>query len=119
MFHFFKPRVHESVALSIFLASAVTLQIAWMANWLVYRSVWMRQIMTLNSSMGPISGLYLKSLIAFVLLLGLFTLYFRGKDVSAWRERIVWFFCISVLMFVVLTLPPVFEFSVSAVSSSV
>ncbi len=112
MFHFFKHRVHESVALSVFLAASMTMHIAWMGNWLVYRSAWVRQIMTVSSTIGPISGLYMKSIVSFFVLFGLFMLYFRGKDVLAWRERVVWFFLASILIFIVFTLPPVFEFSI-------
>ncbi len=113
MFHLFKKRLHESIALSGFLSGACTLQIAWIANWLVYRSEWVRTRFTLSESVGPLSGLYLKSVIVFVLLFGICVFAFRGKDVSHWRDRVFWFFLISIMMFVVLTLPVVYEFSLT------
>lgn len=114
MFHFFKKRIHESVALSVYLASALTLQVAWIANWLVYRSEWVRNLMSINASIGPISGLYLKTFCVFVLVFGLSVLFFRGKDVSHWRERVVWLFFVSVVMFLVLTYPSVYEFVITS-----
>ena len=104
--------MHESLALSAYLSTAVTLQIAWMANLLVHRSPWVRDQFTLVPSIGPISGLYLKFAISYVLLFGIFVLIFRGRDCTKWRDRAFWFFLCSVMMFLVLTLPIVYEFSI-------
>ena len=114
MFHLFKKRVHESVALSAFLSAALALHVAWITNWLVHRSEYVRDQFTLSESIGPLSGLYLKTAIVFILLFGVCALFFRGKDVSHWRSRVFWFFLISILMFVILTLPVVYEFQVTA-----
>ncbi len=116
MFNLFKKRIHESVALSAYLSAALTLQIAWIANWMVHRSQWVRTQFTVSESIGPVSGLYAKSVIVYVLIFGLCVLLFRGRDVSHWRDRVFWFFLFSILMFGVLTLPIVFEFVITPVS---
>ncbi len=113
LWNFFHKRIHESLALAAFLSAAVTLQVAWMANLLAHRSEWVREQYTLVASVGPISGLYLKSAICYILLFGIFVLIFRGKDCSHWRDRVFWFFLISIAMFLVLTLPIVYQFSIT------
>lgn len=109
----FHKRVHESLAIAALLAAAVTLQCAWIANLLVHRSEWVREQYTLIASVGPLSGLYLDTIIGYVFLFGIFVLIFRGKDCSYWRERVFWFFLVSIVMFLVLTLPIVYEFSIT------
>lgn len=113
MFHLFRHRIHESIALSAFLAVSFTLQIGWIANWLVHRSPWVAEQFTLSDQLGPVSGLYLKSFVSFILLFGVCVLAFRGRDIAHWRDRVFWFFIASVLMFLVLTLPFVYEFQVT------
>lgn len=112
MFHLFHKRIHESVALSAYLSAALTLHVAWIANWLVHRSAWVRAQFTLSESLGPVSGLYLKTVVAYILLFGICVLVFRGKDVSHWRDRVFWFFLFSIIMFLVFTIPFIFEFSI-------
>ena len=109
----FKKRIHESVALAAYLSAAIVFQIAWMANWLVHRSDWIQSQFNLVESVGPISGLYLKTAVGYFLLFGIFVVVFRGKDVSHWRDRVFWFFLFSLVMFFVLTLPIVYEFVVT------
>jgi len=109
----FFHRIHESLALSALLGGSFTLQSAWIANLLVHRSAWVRDVFTLSNEVGPISGMYLRSLVAYCLFVVLFSLLWRGKDCAHWRERVFWFFVISVVMFCVMTLPVVYQFSVS------
>lgn len=113
IFHLFHKRVHESLATAAFLSVAVTLQIAWMANFLVHRIPSIREQFNIIPSVGPVSGLYLKTFISSFLLFGIFVLLFRGKDCSHWRDRVFWFFLVSIVMFLVLTLPIVYEFTVT------
>jgi hypothetical protein len=91
----------------------VTLQAAWIANLLVHRSEWVREQATLVASVGPVSGLYFKSAVGYILLFGIFVLIFRGRDCSHWRDRAFWFFLVSIATFLVLTLPVVYEFSIT------
>ena len=106
-------RIHESIALSALLSGAFTLQTAWIANLLVYRNEWVRDWFTLSEKIGPISGMYLRSFIAYAVLFGVFMILWRGKDCSHWRQRVFWFFLISVVMFLIMTLPIVYQFSVT------
>lgn len=116
MFSFFHKRIHESVALAALLSASLTLQTAWIANLLVHRVEWVRDKFTLVESLGPISGMYLRSVVAYLLLFGIFILIFRGKDCAHWRERAFWFFLISILMFLILTLPVVYQFAITVES---
>jgi len=113
MFSFFSKRIHESFVLSGYLSAALALHVAWMANWLVFRSDDVRERLTLVDAIGPLSGLYLKTFGVFVFFFGLLTLLFRKRDLSLLRERIIWFFVISVVLFVFMTFPFVFELMVT------
>ncbi|MBI5370188.1 hypothetical protein HZA85_03310 [Candidatus Uhrbacteria bacterium] len=112
LFDRFHKRVHESLAISALLAAAVTMHIGWMSNLLIHRSTWAREQFTIIKSIGPISGLYLKSVISFILLFGIFVMIFRARDCSHWRDRALWFFIVSAVLFLVLTLPIVYSFSI-------
>lgn len=109
----FASRIHESCALASLLAGSVALHIAWMDNLLIHRSRFVRDILTLNPDIGPISGLYLDTLGAFFVLLIILTAFWRGKDVSHWRERVFWFFILSIAIFLLMTLPFVYGFAIS------
>lgn len=110
--HFFH-RIHESIALSAFLSASFTLHLAWIRNLLVHKISFFRDLLNIVPSVGPVSGLYLTTVISFLLLFGIFVLFFKGRDCSVWRGRVFGFFYISVVMFLVFTLPAVYEFSVS------
>ncbi len=112
MFKFFRSRVHESIALSASLAAALTLQLGWICNLLVERSHWVAEWFTLSSKIGPVSGLYLKMVIAYFLIFALSVLSFRGKDCSHWQQQVFWFLLISIGMYFILTLPAVYQFSI-------
>lgn len=113
----FTQRVHESIALGAYVAVAVTLHVAWIANWLVARSDWVAEQFTLVEEIGPITGLYLKSVIVFLMVFGLSVLFFRGKDCAPWRMRVLWFFFVSAVLFVFLSFPGLYEFQVSVYSA--
>ncbi len=59
MMHLFRGRIHESLALCALFAGSVALNVAWIDNLLLTRSAVIRDWMTLNPAIGPISGLYL------------------------------------------------------------
>jgi len=113
MFHFFKERIHESFALASILAGSVALHVAWIDNLLITRSSSIRDWITLNPEIGPISGLYVDTLGAFFMTLLLATAFWRGKDVSHWRDRVFWFFVCSIVIFLLMTLPFVYGFVIS------
>ncbi len=109
----FYHRIHESVALGAFFSAGLTLQVAWIANLLVHRSETIRDLFNIIPVVGPISGLYFKTFITYILLFGLSVLFFKGRDCSVWRGRVFGFFYISIVMFFVLTMPVVYEFSIN------
>lgn len=112
MWRMFQKRIHESVALSAYLSAALTLQLAWVMNLLVHREPVIRELMTI-SSMGPISGLYLSTFFIYIFLFGSLVLFLRGRDCAYWQTRMFWFLVISIVIFLVMTFPAVYEFSVS------
>ncbi len=105
MFSFFKKRIHESIALSASLSAALTLQIGWICVLLIEYNAQMRAWFTLSEKMGPVSGLYLKMVVVFILLFGICVLTWRGKDCSHWRTRVQGFFWISFVMCILFILP--------------
>ena len=112
MFHFIsKYHFHESIAIAVLFASAVTLQVAWMANLLVARVPVIRAWYDVVPSIGPISGLYLKSLLTFVVIFILSALYLRGKDCSMHRKNLLGFFLFSVFVFFIMTIPFIYQYS--------
>lgn len=108
----FKPRVHESVAISAIFAASVALNLAWLANLLVHRSPMLWDAFNLLEELGPISGLYVKMLIAFFATFLISWIFWRGKDCEQFRSRVFWLFVGSIVIFLVMTLPFVYEFQV-------
>ncbi|MBI4438230.1 hypothetical protein HY631_04755 [Candidatus Uhrbacteria bacterium] len=113
MFHFFRNRIHESLALCALFSGAVALHVAWIDNLLITRSRVFAEFITLNPDVGPVSGLYVDTLGAFFMTFLLAASVWRGKDVSHWRDRVFWFFIASILLFLLMTLPFVYGFVVS------
>ncbi|MEK7452225.1 MAG: hypothetical protein AAB664_02710 [Patescibacteria group bacterium] len=117
MFSFFsKQRFHESVALAALFAASITLHVAWISNLLVARVPFFQQWFTLAPSVGPVSGLYAKSLFSFLVIFFCAAWYWRGKDCSHARKHLFQFFLISLLTFFLMTLPFVYQFSVTVES---
>ncbi|MEK7615260.1 MAG: hypothetical protein AAB431_02660 [Patescibacteria group bacterium] len=114
MFSFFKNRIHESIALSASLSAALTLQVGWICVLLIERSEHVRKWFTLSEKIGPVSGLYLKMLVLFILFFGVCVLVRRGKDCSHWRAGVQWFFVISLIMYFIFTLPVLSSFVIVA-----
>ncbi|MCX6714824.1 MAG: hypothetical protein NTX72_03345 [Candidatus Uhrbacteria bacterium] len=113
MLHLFsKNRFHESVACAALLAGSITLQVMWIVNLLVVRIPFIAQLYSIVPSVGPISGMYLKAVLTFVLVFLIAALYWRGKDCSHHRTSLLNFFLFSTVIFFVMTLPFVYSFSV-------
>lgn len=112
MFNLFRNRIHESFALAAVLAGAVALHVAWIDNLLITRSESIRAWVTLNPDIGPISGLYVDALGAYFTTLLIAAAMWRGKDVSHWRDRVFWFFIVSIVVFLLMTLPFIYGFAV-------
>jgi|SRR3989339_1724972 len=102
-------RIHESVALSAVLAVSFTLHFAWIANVLVYRVPEIATLFSVLPEVGPVSGLYTCSIGSFLCLFLLSLLLAKGRDLSHWRTRTLWFFMASVILFLLMTMPVVYQ----------
>jgi hypothetical protein len=109
----FRDRIHESFALAAVLAGSVALHVAWIDNLLITKSPTVAQWVTLNPQIGPISGLYVDVLGAYFTSLLIAAALWRAKDVSHWRDRVFGFFLLSILIFLIMTLPFVYGFAVT------
>ena len=112
MLRLFHDRIHESFALSAILAASVALHVAWIDNLLISRSAAVADMVTLNPDIGPISGLYVDVIGAYFTSLLIAAALWRGRDVSHWRDRVFWFFVVSLIVFLLMTLPFVYGFAV-------
>lgn len=105
----FSKRIHESVAFASVLGASLSLHVAWMANMIVYRSATVAQAFTLVPAIGPVSGLYLLTGTSFLFFFLVALLLSRGRDVSHWRSRLLWFFILSTCFFALLTMPALYQ----------
>lgn len=101
-------RIRESLAVSSLIAASVALNVAWIDNLLIHRSSFVYGWFNLNPAIGPISGLYLDVLGAYFVTLFVALALLRGRDVSKWRDRVMPFLALSIVLFFILTLPAVF-----------
>ncbi|MBT5808288.1 hypothetical protein HOI18_03370 [Candidatus Uhrbacteria bacterium] len=108
----FKPRVHESVAIAALFSASITLNVAWIINLLVHRSDRVWAWFEMSERIGPISGMYTKTLLSFFCVMFVTWMFCRGKDCSHQREGVFWFFVASIVLFLVMTLPFVYEFQI-------
>jgi len=113
MFSFFKTkRFPESVACAVLFSGAITLHVIWMCNLLMSRSPQLQKLFSLGKEMGPVIGLYIFSWIVFALLFVLGIVFWKSKDCSHHRDSMRTFFYASLIVFFVMTLPFVYQFSV-------
>lgn len=110
----FQPRVHESVVLSGLIATALTLHAMWLAHFILFRTPTLAPLFELSSEMGVISGLYALGASVYVISFLLSLAWWRGKDCSDARDRVFWFFVVSVIMYLILTFPLVYGFEIVA-----
>lgn len=109
---FSRSSFHESIACAALLATSIALHVSWICNLLIARSDWMRSIFTLSETIGPVSGLYLKTASSFVVVFLAAGYWWKGKDCSHLRSTLLRFFYVSILIFLCMTLPIVYQFSV-------
>jgi hypothetical protein len=111
---FLKPRIHESVALAAIIAAAAALHSLWIANMLLTRCPMVKGFFSGSSEKGAVASLCLFGLLLFSAVWCVLSLAFKGRDCSPHRESAFWFLVVSVLIFFVMTLPPVFVLNLSS-----
>lgn len=102
MFPWQKNRVHEPVAVAALLAAAVALHAGWIINLVWYRS----------ARVDMLGALYLSVACVYAVIFLLALAWCRGKDCGSMRDRAYHFFLVSIAIFVAMTLPFVYGFSV-------
>lgn len=107
-----KRRIPESVALSTVAAASLALHAGWIAYVLTVRSEAARGVFEMQAPFGIAGGLHLFSMSVFLILSGLGIVLFKGKDCSKYRDHIFWFFLISIVVYLLMTIPGVARFSV-------
>ncbi|MFA6131540.1 MAG: hypothetical protein WC702_00525 [Patescibacteria group bacterium] len=107
---FFKPRIHESVAIAAILAAAISLHGLWIANLLITRIPAVSGFFCGSGEGGAVPSLYLFGLLLFFIAWCVLTLIFRGRDCSHHRENAFWFLMVSTIIFLFMTLPIIFGF---------
>jgi len=107
---FFKPRIHESVAIAAVLSVALTLHGLWIINLLITRLPSVSGFFEGLTERGMVPSLYLFGTLLFLAVWCILALFFKGRDCSHHRESTFWFLVASVVIFFVMTLPVVFGF---------
>jgi hypothetical protein len=113
-FLFSRARFRESIACAALFAGSVTLHIMWISHLLIVRVPRMQEFFTLSEKIGPVSGLYAKSLSSFVILFFLSVWFWRGKDCAHHRKPLVHFFLVSTFSFFLMTLPFIYGFVITS-----
>lgn len=110
MWPFQRPRIHESLALAAVLATAVTVNILWITNFLIFRLPTVKGFFEISPERGVIADLFLFGFVLFLIFWLLFSLIFKGRDCSVHRESGFWFLVVSLILFLIMTFPSVFSF---------
>lgn len=105
---FFRQRIHESVAIAAVLSTSITLHALWIANLLMIRLPAVSGFFESGTSRGAVGGLCAFGVLCFLVVWCVLSLVFRGRDCSHHRESAFWFLVTSVIIFFVMTMPPVF-----------
>lgn len=84
----------------------------WIVNFLSYRIDAVNQLLTADDQSGTIFGLLLVVIFTYILSFSLILLFFRGRDCSDHRKSAFHFFVFSVITYLILTFPPVYEIGI-------
>ena len=113
MFGLFKrEKIHEPIALGALVAASMTLHSVWITNLLMDRSDSIFLLFTLSNRIGPVTGIYFFAALVYATVFGATTLWFRGKDCRAFRDRAFWFFMVSITAYTIMTIPAVYTFEI-------
>ncbi len=105
MAHAHHFRIHEPIALAVLAGAAASLHVLWIANVLIARVRPVAEALNVLPELGPVSGLSVIGLAAYVIVFIFVAFWFRGRDCMSARDRVFWFFVSSVIAFASLTLP--------------
>jgi hypothetical protein len=108
-----KRRVPESVALSIVGAASLALHAGWISYVLAVRSDVVRSFFEMRAPFGLAGGLHLFTASVFLVFVGLGVALFKGKDCSEYRDHVFWFFLASIVMYLLMTVPGIAQFSLT------
>lgn len=89
---------------SYLVSGGLTLHLFWILTLLKVAYPGLKGVLNFFTPVGPLLGVYLICSIAFLIFLGVFSVL-KIKN----QKKAYWFYVISVLLFVVMVFPPVFE----------
>lgn len=120
MFRSFFRRTHESLAVAAILAVSVTLHALWMVHLLFLRGISSASfVVDVVVSRGWVQDrLFAIYVLLAVVYLCVFTgtvFFFRGRDCSHMRDRVLWFFLVSLIVYLLMTLPHIAGFKLTPV----
>lgn len=100
MFHWFKKRIHEPVAVAALVGAASALHAAWIVNLLFFR----------QAMADTLSTLFLFAACVYAIMFALTLAWCRGRDCADLRERSIHALSVAVLVFLAMTFPLVYGF---------
>jgi len=109
---FVKNQVPESMAIAAIFAAGLTLNSAWIINFLANRVVAVAQWLSFDQDVGPVSGMFFVSAIIYLVSCSLMIFWYRNRDCSHQREAVYWFLIISIIIFALMTIPGIFDFRI-------
>src|SRR3989338_11031296 len=89
---------------NVLVSGGLTLTVFWILNILKTAFPTVKSFLTFYEPVGPLSGLYVISILFFVLFISLFTSFKIRSQTKAY-----WIYVVSVVLFVIMVFPPVFE----------
>ncbi len=101
----------EHIAAGALIATSATLHLVWILAFIASRSVDFERFLSINHDAGLYSGLYGFSILFFILVFLITSIWFQNRDCSHNRKRFFEFFIFSVVAFVIMTIPMVFGLS--------
>lgn len=111
MWPFHRQYIHEPLALAATLSAALTINVLWIINLFFNRSWGFNFCAKVASGIEIMAIIYGLSIIIFFVLFGVLAIIFRGRDCSHYRNDAFGFLLISFLIYLLMTVPPIYEFN--------
>jgi len=102
MFHWFKSRIHEPIAIASIAGAAASLHAAWIVNLLFFR----------QARTDTLVSLYLFVACVYAIIFAFTFVWCRGRDCSDLRGRVLHAFYVAALIFLAMTFPLVYGFAI-------